>query len=59
MESKPLKWEYKISNAFLKADAMPREERLLNELGEEGWELAGFTSGNSPYCLLIFKRPKI
>jgi hypothetical protein len=61
------KWEYKL---MVLADDDPANEKQLNKLGDEGWELVGTASsvsseargqGSAPIrtqVRLIFKRPK-
>jgi hypothetical protein len=44
------KWEYKIIGAY-------NGEKMLNELGEDGWEMCGSAS-TSELHTLYFKRPK-
>ena len=44
-------WEYKQGNNL--------SESQLNELGAQGWELAGITfTGNVSYIVFYLKRPK-
>lgn len=66
------KWEYKIISpdvkGFVKMKIDPKTEQLLNELGNEGWELVslaplagnayGWGAGTGNF-VLIFKRQKI
>ena len=52
------KWEYKILHHPLRPD-----EKTLNALGEDGWELCGFHAehthnGFGPRISAVFKRPK-
>lgn len=48
----PVKWEYRIYQAQTSVD---RDSAALNQLGAEGWELAGaIGNGNTQ---LILKRP--
>jgi len=52
------KWEYKIVNiekAFYSNKAEQDIEKILNELGQEGWELVGYVTFKS--YMLAMKRP--
>jgi hypothetical protein len=61
-QAAPAKWEYKILNYRLTPkNKFEEQEKMLNQLGEEGWEVVhlstNVTTGNvSNYYL--FKRPK-
>lgn len=48
-QSKPPQWEYKIETKCL-------DTGKINDLGAEGWELAGFAEVGGWHC--IFKRIK-
>lgn len=51
-------WEYKIldvEKAFYSSRAEVELEKMLNELGKEGWELIGYVTFN--VHKLAFKRP--
>lgn len=52
-----IKWEYRTFEG-----STPLSERQLNEYGEKGFELVGFTLGSerrgSAQYIYIFKRPK-
>ncbi len=51
-------WEYKILNvekAFYSSKADQEIEQLLNELGQDGWELVGYVTFK--IHMLAFKRP--
>lgn len=54
------KWEYKTllldSNTVGWDFWKNQNPKILQELGNEGWELVGTLSSGD--CLLIFKRPK-
>lgn len=56
-----MKWEYKVMNV---EDNPAETNRVLNKLGEDGWELVGITPGRSRFSgtadrmILICKRPK-
>jgi hypothetical protein len=46
------KWEYIVETINYYKD-----DSILNELGQQGWELVSCnTSESSPYAILIFKR---
>ena len=47
-------WEYKV--APVSYFRHQRTEKVLNELGEQGWELVVVQPGSDPVG--IFKRPK-
>lgn len=51
-------WEYK--NITYKGSSVVKEEteKELNQLGKEGWELAGTFSNDIGRGTMIFKRPK-
>ncbi len=54
------KWEYKVQTigSFLGGVKDPNLESLLNEWGEQGWEVVGFRSvENSNQATVIAKRP--
>ncbi|MCR5252587.1 MAG: DUF4177 domain-containing protein [Treponema sp.] len=46
-----IKWEYK---SFLLPLRSEEKEKMLNEFGEQGWEVVGFNTDN----IVILKRPK-
>jgi hypothetical protein len=48
-----MKWEYAIRYIYTPVSS-PDQVGLLNEFGEEGWELASLDSGYA-----VFKRPKV
>jgi hypothetical protein len=53
-------WEYRVLTfgTFFKGVKDEDLESLLNQLGEEGWEVVGFrTVENSNQCQAIAKRP--
>ena len=53
-------WEYHVLTAgsFFKGVKDGELETLLNQLGEEGWEVVGFrTIENSNQSQIILKRP--
>lgn len=47
----PQTWEYKIEEKCF-------DEKRINGLGAEGWELAGYNEGDRGGWHCIFKRPK-
>lgn len=47
------KWAYKV---WTPGCECPTTEEILNNLGNQGWELAGVYL-DSPYARYIFKRP--
>lgn len=52
------KWEYKVINiekSFYSTKADIEIEKLLNEMGQEGWELVGYVTFKS--YMLAMKRP--
>ncbi len=49
------RWEYMAVPVF--ADASPSEMEKFNQLGSQGWELAGFTMRSGTTVYAIFKRP--
>ena len=52
------KWEYKIINvekAFYSNRADEEVEKILNVMGQEGWELVGYVTFK--IHMLAFKRP--
>lgn len=51
---KPPKWEYKVATHQLPPGSHA-DENELNELGQDGWELAGIVHENS-YTHFYFKR---
>ena len=51
---KPLKWEYKQIIRNLEGEK-PFEERELNALGEDGWEMTGIAQ-QPPLTYYYFKR---
>lgn len=51
---KGVTWAYKVMVRNLREDGVPGEEEL-NELGQEGWGLAG-TITDSPFVYLYFIR---
>lgn len=54
------KWEYRVLTVgtFFKGVKDSELEALLNQLGEEGWEVVGFrTVENSNQSQFICKRP--
>jgi hypothetical protein len=58
-EPGPTKWEYKTLRVHGHNDI----DEQINELGEGGWEYAGFggevvTDGPTKKSLLLFKRPR-
>lgn len=57
------KWEYKVVGLELKGVwAKNREqeewEKLLNELGDQGWELVAFAMAGLQYPKALLKRKK-
>ena len=50
-----MKYEYKVLHSDKTAHA---EERELNELGDDGWELVSATSDPDGTVLLYLKRPR-
>jgi hypothetical protein len=60
-DSHPLPWEYRVEDfgGFFKHSPKPEElEEILNDWGEEGWEVIGFTySDSSTRYRIIAKRP--
>lgn len=58
--SEPNQWEYRVLTygTFFKGVKDEDLEAMLNQLGEEGWEVVGFrTIENANQCQLIAKRP--
>ena len=64
------KWEYKTLDLNIagfwgrRLDALAFDEKLMNHLGEEGWELVSAVSitktlGATWEIVAIFKRPKM
>lgn len=51
---KPVKWEYKQIVRNLESE-QPLDEKDLNALGEEGWELSGIAQ-QPPITYFYFKR---
>ncbi|MEM1202936.1 MAG: DUF4177 domain-containing protein [Acidobacteriota bacterium] len=57
------RWEYTIINIRSENYRLdPNASELMNELGEEGWELVGLTSvnfksGATDNIAMVFKRP--
>lgn len=51
---KPVKWEYKQIVRNLESE-QPLDEKELNALGEEGWELSGIAQ-QPPITYFYFKR---
>ncbi len=54
------KWEYRVQTvgSFLSGVKDPELETMLNNWGEEGWEVVGFrTLENSNQATVIAKRP--
>lgn len=55
-----VKWEYRVVQ--LGPSSSHHAERVLNELGEQGWELTGFQPGHrragGGEGLFFFKRPR-
>jgi hypothetical protein len=52
------KWEYKVLNvekAFYSNKADEEIEKILNEMGKDGWELVGYVTFK--IHMLAFKRP--
>lgn len=47
-------WEYKVETFEMWEDM----EVALNELGQGGWEMVGF-SGEPSYYVIVVKRPKV
>jgi len=54
-------WEYKIEMIQIdRIDDRNESEESLNELGEQGWELTGWTrEDDGHYMICILKREKI
>jgi hypothetical protein len=50
-----LKWEYKQIVRNLESE-QPLDEKELNSLGEEGWEMSGVAQ-HPPVAYYYFKRP--
>ncbi len=50
------KWEYLIIRVNADADDLGQNTKEINELGRDGWELAG-ASQYSYRQTLVFKRP--
>jgi hypothetical protein len=50
-QSKPQQWEYKIEDRCF-------EEKRLNALGGDGWEMAGFSETDRGAWHCVFKRPR-
>ena len=60
MAEEMLKWEYKVQSVgtFWTGVKDAELEAMLNEWGEQGWEVVGFRSvENSNQAMLIAKRP--
>lgn len=60
MAEEMLKWEYKVQSVgtFWTGAKDAELEAMLNEWGEQGWEVVGFRSvENSNQAMLIAKRP--
>jgi Domain of unknown function (DUF4177) len=58
--SEPNQWEYRVSTlgSFFKGVKDDELEALLNQWGEEGWEVSGFrTIENTNRAQIILKRP--
>ena len=67
-----LQWEYKVVNTFTDVESLSdykgrlSEEKILNKLGSEGWELvssfqvmnSGALVENGTFIRHTFKRPK-
>lgn len=62
-ESRAQKWEYKIINIRSENYRLdPEKVPVLNELGQDGWELISITSvnfktGATDNIAMVFKRP--
>ena len=54
------KWEYKELKALAKYGTQPVDvdEKAVNKLGDEGWELVAASSTNGGTDKFYFKRPK-
>ena len=50
-----MKWEYRIFDPSLFSGS-EKQEQQLNQLGEEGWDLAGYCQAGA--ATFILKRPK-
>lgn len=50
-----MKWEYKVVQARLRDGEVT--ETVLNELGQQGWELVTVNSMPAADSILVFKRP--
>jgi hypothetical protein len=58
--SEPNQWEYRVVTfgTFFKGVKDSDFEEILNQLGEEGWEMVGFrTIENSNQAQAVLKRP--
>lgn len=54
VSASPARWEYKMVKLakIFGDDVYPANEKLLNSLGAEGWELVSYSD------VFVFKRPK-